>query len=108
MEFKRPPRPPVPFLDIKRLWKDLGGSRALSDRMCAAGLRDFWELKTVQARRHRQDMYFGRLLEIIHVHRLQGRTIRLEDYVIWPKDTQYPAPSASEIPQPVPVSQRES
>lgn len=108
MEFKRPPRPPVPTFDVKRLWKDLGGPRALSERMCAANLRDFWELKTVQARPRRGDLFIGRLLELIHVHRMQGRIIRFEDYIIWPKDTVYPSPSAADIPQPVPVSQRGS
>lgn len=102
---KRDERALLPTFDAARLWRDLGGDRVLSERMSAAGFRDFWELKTVQARRRRPDLYVGRLLELLHVHRQQGRTIRLEDYIVWNSEAQYPPPST--LPQPVPVSQRQ-
>lgn len=100
---KRDARTLLPTFDAARLWRDLGGDRVLSERMCAAGFPDFWELKTVQARRRRPDLYFGRLLELMHVHRLQGRNINIEDYIVWNPEAPYPPPS--NLPQPVPVSQ---
>lgn len=100
---KRDARALLPTFDMPRLWRDLGGDRALYRRMREAGLGEFWDLKTLQRRRRRPDLYVGRLLELLHVHRLQGRKINIEDYIVWNPDAKYPSPST--LPQPVPVSQ---
>ena len=95
----------APTFDLGRLIADLGGAPALSRKMCAAGFRANWELKTLQRRRRRSNIQITRLLELMHVFRLEGRIIRPEHYIIWSPECHYPPSSNPDLPQPVPVSQ---
>lgn len=98
----------APTFDLGRLIADLGGAPALSRKMCAAGFGAHWELKTLQVRRRRHDMRIARFLEVAHVFRLEGRIIRFEHYIQWSPECPYPPTSHPDLPQPVPVSQRQS
>jgi hypothetical protein len=97
----------APEFDLGRLIHDLGGAPALSRIMCEAGFGANWGLKTLQARRRRLDMRIARFLEVEHVFRLRGRIIRFDHYITRSHECQYPPSSSLELPQPVPVSQRQ-
>ena len=96
----------LPVFDIARLIRDLGGIRALSERMARHGA-SLWGIKTLQVRQRKNNLSVERLLELMHVQRLEGRPINPNHYITWSPACQYPSPSSPDLPQPVPVSQRQ-
>ncbi len=96
----------LPHFDLTRLIRDLGGDRAVSERMKRHKV-PLWELKTMQRRRRAGELRVSRLLELMHVQRLEGRPFNPNHYIVWSPECPYPQASSPDLPQPVPVSQRE-